>query len=392
MRDENKLLSVNRFITGLFVSSFIFSIYNRTFSLFGDVRYIVIIFLLFNIFTIIIDREKKGSWKVSGSFIFLAFLFFSLFLLDQISWLVSDLPKNKAVYTDVVILYAYHFLAALVFIINRHNMNKSFVINSILFSSVFLSFSCFYQALIGDLPFVSENSSPEVFKDNLSILGVRPGGYSHDPNYTSLLMVFSLYVLSKKDNGVFGFILTFVFLFTLFISGSKTVLLILAILIVRYSFIRLKITLLFNLFSVLLCSFGLAAIFSLFEQLSTFSQRLTMWKLAIEQFFITPFLGAGITGVRSALSLEMRYVQPHNGWLALFVDHGALLGGVIMGIIYYMAITVKDRLTRYLLVVYIFLSFTNEMWVYPYWILFFVIAPLIMMKPTIHERKYVTKY
>ncbi|WP_462169295.1 O-antigen ligase family protein [Pseudoalteromonas lipolytica] len=391
MFNENKTLNLNKFTTGMFFFIFVFSIYNRTFSILGDIRYIVIVFMLINAFSMVLERIKKSFWKVHSYFFFFLVLFIFILILDKISWLLSGLPKNDDVYQDVIILYSYHFLASLVIIINKNALSKKIIFNSVIFSSLFLSFSCFYQVFIGVLPFVSDNASGEAFKDSLSILGVRPAGYAHDPNYTSLLMVFTLYILFQKGRSFLTYLFFSLSIATLLVSGSKTVLLILIVLIIRYIFARLKWTLFFNIFSIVFCLFGLAAIFSLFEQLSTFSQRLVMWKIALEQFITTPFLGAGITGVRSALSLEMRYVQPHNGWLALLVDHGVILGGVIIGAIFYMALTMKDRATRYLLTVYIFLSFTNEMWVYPYWILFFIIAPIIIIRPNIQEAKYAAK-
>ncbi len=95
-----------------------------------------------------------------------------------------------------------------------------------------------------------------------------------------------------------------------------------------------------------------------------------MWNLAINGFYDSPFLGQGITGVRSLLAQDMRYVQPHNGWLALLVDHGLIVSSIIASCILALIFKAKTRGVRYLIVIFCFLSISNEMWVYPYWVLF----------------------
>ncbi|BDF95581.1 O-antigen ligase family protein [Pseudoalteromonas sp. KAN5] len=364
---------LNRLLSTIFISVLVFSIYNRTFSFGFDIRFIVFPIFLSSLILAFLVKAKFNNWMIPSRAILLI-LFFALILAqNQLAWFFSDLDKNVTVYKNVVILYSYNFMIAFYLFLNKKYLNNKVLIYAVLYSSLFLSFSCLYQAVTGDLPFVSAGSSGEAFQDELSLLGVRPSGYAHDPNYTSLLMVFTIYVIVNIKKTILNRVLLLVCLITLFASGSKTVLLISSFLLIRLLFIKLKVRVLFNVGVVFLLLFGAAVAFSLFEQLATFTQRLVMWRLALDGFYEKPFLGYGITGVRSVLDLSMRYVQPHNGWLALLVDHGVLIFFIIIFGFSYMLINTQKRADRYLIIIFCFLSISNEMWVYPYWILFFVV-------------------
>lgn len=369
---KNKF-GLNRSLSAIFISILIFSIYNRTFSLGFDIRFLVFPFFISSLILAVLVKIKFGDWIVPTRAILLTSLLALIVIQDQIAWQFSALDKNSTVYKNVIILYVYNFLIAIYFLLNKKYLNDKVLINSVLLSSFFLSLSCLYQAITGDLPFVSIGSSGEAFEDKLSLLGVRPSGYAHDPNYTSLLMVFSIYIIVNIKKTIFNRALLLVCLLTLFASGSKTVLLISALLLVRLMFIKLKIKVIFNIGFIAFIFFGVVIALSLFEQLSTFSQRLVMWRLALDGFYERPVLGYGITGVRSLLELSMRYVQPHNGWLAILVDHGVVLFTVIISGFTYMLFNTKKRANRYLIIIFCFLSISNEMWVYPYWILFLVV-------------------
>ncbi|MAC85188.1 MAG: hypothetical protein CL624_13745 [Arcobacter sp.] len=364
---------LNRSLSAIFISILVFSIYNRTFSLGFDIRFIVFPIFISSLILAVLVKVKFGDWIVPTRAILLTSLLALIVIQDQIAWQLSALDKNTNVYKNVIILYVYNFLIAIYFLLNKKYLNDKILINSVLLSSFFLSLSCLYQAITGNLPFVSIGSSGEAFEDKLSLLGVRPSGYAHDPNYTSLLMVFSIYIIVNIKKTIINRALLLVCLLTLFASGSKTVLLISALLLVRLMFIKLKIKVIFNIGFIAFIFFGAVIAFSLFEQLSTFSQRLVMWRLALDGFYERPVLGYGITGVRSLLELSMRYVQPHNGWLAILVDHGVVLFTVIISGFTYMLFNTKKRANRYLIIIFCFLSISNEMWVYPYWILFLVV-------------------
>ncbi|MBH0060059.1 O-antigen ligase family protein [Pseudoalteromonas sp. NZS71] len=369
---KNKL-GLNRSLSAIFISILIFSIYNRTFSLGFDIRFLVFPFFISSLIIALLVKVKFGDWVVPTRAVLLTLLLTLIVIQDQIAWQFSDIDKNTTVYKNVIILYIYNFLIAIYFLLNKKYLNDKVLINSVLLSSFFLSLSCLYQAMTGDLPFVSIGSSGEAFEDKLSLLGVRPSGYAHDPNYTSLLMVFSIYIIVNIKKTIFNRALLLVCLLTLFASGSKTVLLISALLLVRLMFIKLKIKVIFNIGFIAFILFGAVIAFSLFEHLSTFSQRLVMWRLALDGFYERPVLGYGITGVRSLLELSMRYVQPHNGWLAILVDHGIVLFTLIISGFTYMLFNTQKRANRYLIIIFCFLSISNEMWVYPYWILFLVV-------------------
>ncbi|TMO79719.1 hypothetical protein CWC16_11175 [Pseudoalteromonas sp. S3776] len=369
---KNKF-GLNRSLSAIFISILIFSIYNRTFSLGFDIRFLVFPFFISSLILAVLVKVKLGDWIVPTRAILLTSLLALIVIQDQIAWQLSALDKNTTVYKNVIILYVYNFLIAIYFLLNKKYLNDKILINSVLLSSFFLSLSCLYQVITGNLPFVSIGSSGEAFEDKLSLLGVRPSGYAHDPNYTSLLMVFSIYIIVNIKKTIINRALLLVCLLTLFASGSKTVLLISAFLLVRLMFIKLKIKVIFNIGFIAFIFFGAVIAFSLFEQLSTFSQRLVMWRLALDGFYERPVLGYGITGVRSLLELSMRYVQPHNGWLAILVDHGVVLFTVIISGFTYMLFNTKKRANRYLIIIFCFLSISNEMWVYPYWILFLVV-------------------
>ncbi|WP_125717050.1 O-antigen ligase family protein [Pseudoalteromonas rubra] len=364
-------VKLNQFISALFIVLAVFSIYNRTFSLGFDIRFIVLPVLILGFFVAFIVKVKNDNYFLPLTALIAFLLLVIIIIQDQLAWLNSDLSKNNSVYKNVLILYCYNFLMVLYLFLNRDYLDNKVFLNSLIFSSLFLSFSSIYQVLVGDLPFVSAGSTGEAFQDELSILGVRPAGYAHDPNYTSLLMVFSIYVVSKtRPKNLFTIICLSLFAFTLFASGSKTVMMICFLLLIRIAFIKLKLRVLFNVGFIVVLLFGLLTVLSFFEQLSTFSQRLTMWNLAINGFYDSPFLGQGITGVRSLLAQDMRYVQPHNGWLALLVDHGLIVSSIIASCILALIFKAKTRGVRYLIVIFCFLSISNEMWVYPYWVLF----------------------
>ncbi|MDK1289588.1 O-antigen ligase family protein [Pseudoalteromonas umbrosa] len=366
-------IKLNQLFSSLLLVLLVFSIYNRTFSLGFDIRFIVLPILFIGLSLTCILKLKYKDYFIPSVILIVIMLLTLIVVQDQLAWLNSDLSKNNSVYKNVLILYFYNFLIVIYLILNKNNFSEKLFKNSIVFSSLFLAFSCLYQAVVGDLPLVSASSTGEVFEDKISILGVRPAGYAHDPNYTSLLMVFSIYVVSKFENKtLLHYSYLFLFIFILLASGSKTVMMICLLLLVRLVFIKLRIKLLFNVGFIFISAFGLLILLSLLEQLSTFSQRLTMWNLAINGFYETPLLGQGITGVRSLLALDMRYVQPHNGWLALLVDHGIFVFSIIVAFILTLIFKAQTRGFRYLIVIFCFLSISNEMWVYPYWVLFLV--------------------
>lgn len=371
--DRANKLGLNRLLSAVFISVLIFSIYNRTFSFGFDIRFIVFPIFISTLILAFLVKVKFKDWLIPSRAILLTLLFTLIIAQDQIAWFFSDLDKNISVYKNVIILYVYNFLIAFYLFLNKKYLNDKVLIYSVLFSSLFLSFSCLYQALYGDLPFVSVGSSGEAFQDELSLLGVRPSGYAHDPNYTSLLMVFTIYIIVNIKKTILNRALLLVCLVTLFASGSKTVLLISGFLLIRLVFIKLKIKVVFNIGVVSFVLFGAVIAFSFFEHLTTFAQRLVMWRLALDGFYERPILGYGITGVRSLLELSMRYVQPHNGWLALLVDHGVVLFTLIIYGFTYMLFNTQRRADRYLIIIFCFLSISNEMWVYPYWILFLVV-------------------
>lgn len=371
--EKNNNLGLNRLFSAIFTIVLIFSIYNRTFSFGFDTRFIVFPILLSSLTLAFLVKVKYNDCLIPSSALLLVLLFVFIITQDQIAWFYSALDKNLSVYKNVVILYFYNFLIAFYLILNKKYFNDKVLIYSVFFSSLFLSASCLYQAITGDLPFVSMSSSGAAFQDELSLLGVRPSGYAHDPNYTSLLMVFTIYVLLNIKKTLLNRFFLLICLLTLFASGSKTVLLIISFLLLRLASIKLNIKVIFNLALIAFILLGAALAISLFEQLSTFTQRLVMWRLALDGFYEKPLLGYGITGVRSLLDISMRYVQPHNGWLALLVDHGALLFTLIIIGFTYMLLNTNRRADRYLIIVFCFLSISNEMWVYPYWILFLVI-------------------
>lgn len=364
-------IKLNQLFCSLLLVLLVFSIYNRTFSLGFDFRFIVLPILFIGLSLTCILKLKEKDYYIPIAVLSVLSLLILIFVQDQLAWLSSDLPKNNSVYKNVLVLYFYNFLIVFYLLLNKENFNQRVFINTLIFSSVFLALSCIYQLLFGDLPLVSASSTGEIFEDKISLLGVRPAGYAHDPNYTSLLMVFSIYAVYKLENkSLFHYMCLLLFAFTLFASGSKTVMMICFLLLTRLVFIKLKIKVLFNVGFIFVSTFGLLILLSLFEQLSTFSQRLTMWNLAINGFYDSPLIGQGITGVRSLLSLDMRYVQPHNGWLALLVDHGIFVFSVIVAFIITLMFKASTRGFRYLIVVFCFLSISNEMWVYPYWVLF----------------------
>ncbi|WP_297337038.1 O-antigen ligase family protein [Algoriphagus sp.] len=289
----------------------------------------------------------------------------------------NPFEAKQDIFLSSVILYLYNFIAVIVFALYWERIDQKwikyfFLISGfILWSSLVLQFLGFEQ-----LPFQGEIKGG--MEEEESVLGVRFGGYAQDQNYATFGMVIWGMMSMIFFKNMLKQIVVFLAATGIIISFSKTIILVLIFLFFYYLFSKVKLHFVYVAAIILSVSILMVSIFDVLMSLSTVYNRFLMWRAAFEGFIENPILGSGITSVRSNyLYRGGWYVQPHNSYIALLFDNG-IISFVLYLVILVRSFRIENRLYRYLIMIFIAFSFSQELFVfqYPYSIL--GVIPIIL--------------
>jgi O-antigen ligase len=372
-------------------SLYIFLLFNREFVPLIDLRFIILpIFLLLFLYKLIVVLKYKSivSFGSKKYILYFATFIFIIFL-TNIKWLFNYFEPRYEIFTNVIILYIYNFLAISIFALYWKRLDLKLIKIVFFISGVVLLSSIIAQYLgIENLPL--SGTIRQMKKFEISVVGTRLGGYAEDPNYASFSMMIwflvSLILYSSRLVIILVFFMAFV---GIIFSFSKTI--ILALFIVLSFFIAKRIKLLIPytilFFTVMISS--ILYLYELFETLSTMSIRFRMWDAAMKLFLESPIIGSGITSVRSNFYyVEGWYVQPHSSYFTLLADNG-IFAFILYVLFIFLAFNLKDNRYKLLVGLLFFFSATYELFVfqYPYFVLG-ILPILVLLK---QNRIYTTK-
>lgn len=352
---------------------YIFLLFNREFVPFIDLRYVNFLFFIVLILNKLIYLIKYKSLTITGkkSSIWLFFFLVILVFASNIGWFGNPYKPDSPVLKSVIVLYLYNILAIVVFSLywQRYNIQlfKYFFLVSgfVLFLSLVMQFVGFES-----LPFQGQVKSG--MEEEEAVFGLRYGGYAQDQNYATIGMViwiFTIFLFFKKS--LFRLLVLAAGILGILLSFSKTIILIVFLLLFYFIAKYFRLHLVYVLTLMIVGGLLFVSIFDLLMSLPTISTRFLMWKSALLEFSGSPIFGNGISSVRSNFLYRGGwYVQPHNSFIAILVDHGLLGFGFYVTLIAF-AFKTESLLYKYLLVVFVVFSFTQELFVfqYPYFVL-----------------------
>ncbi len=373
---------------------FIFNLFNREFTVFVDLRIFIclfeVVFLLLKATQVAFNRNLLLATSKINLFIY--FVLIIAVCISNITWLNSPLIMDKDTFFNLIILYIYNLMSVAFFTLFFKELSLNIFLKSVHFSAFFLLLSMI-AALCGiDIYFFSNEDVRAVHEGAvLSPFGVRVAGYSEDANYATLCMMiwgYTSYALPgiKRTK----LLVLFCAILGVLLSFSKTVILGLVVSYVFYFLIVSR-----AIYFVFPAVFGLIVIsipfiLDLMSLLQTMSTRFVMWSVAFEAFLNNPIFGWGISAVRSNFLFQgYWYVQPHNTFLAIAVDHGIIVLSIF---VYLLVHRFKEDNASYrlLLSVLIFLMCTSDLLPFPYIVFIIVLLP-IMLKTDVGNNKNVMR-
>lgn len=317
-----------------------------------------------------ITGTKSSIWV----FVLLVLLVFA----SNIGWLRNPYNPDSSVMVSVIVLYLYNILAVVIFSLYWQRYDARLFKYFFLISGAVLFLSLVMQFIgFESLPFQGQVKSG--MEEEEAVFGLRYGGYAQDQNYATIGMViwiFTVFLFFKKS--LFRLLVLAAGILGILLSFSKTIILIVFLLIFYYLAKYLRLHQVYVLTLMVVGSVLFVSIFDLLMSLPTISTRFLMWKSALLEFSGSPIFGNGVSSVRSNFLYRGGwYVQPHNSFIAILVDQGLLGFGFYVTLIVF-AFRTESLLYKYLLVVFVVFSFTQELFVfqYPYFVI--GILPMII--------------
>lgn len=359
---------------------FIFDVFNRTFIMFIDTRYILFFLYIMLFFIKLLQLLKYKHINIFGTrkSIFLILVFFSLIFISNLMWFVNPYKPNLEILFNAVILYIFYIFSFFIFILYWPYIKIKNISKYVLFSGIILWLSMFIELLGFKLPFCIESYKGVA---EISFFGIRVGGYAQDPNYASLLMLIWFFILNFL--GIKGIKKLIVFILSIIgflMSFSKTLILAYFFLFTLYIAKKLRLLVAYITFILFLSFFIGYYFYELLNTLSTMSQRFSFWKAALSDVFSSPFFGHGITSVRSHFEyIGGWYVQPHNSFVAMIYDNGIIALFIYLIIYYKLLKYIKDINYFFIIGLLFFLSFTQELFVFPFPYFILGVLPIIFL-------------
>lgn len=362
--------------------------FNREFNPLIDLRFFIIglsILLLINKFIFFI-KNRKAILNLSKFKLFTFFTFVLLIIFSNAMWLSNDLNINTEIFTKLSILYLYNLTVILILILYKNEYDYKKLLNFIVFSGLFLFLSMLLSFYMIDIYFFisGEEEKARAFsidEEGLSPFGIRVGGYAEDANYGTLSMIFLYYSVKAISNNkpliIFIGLVSFI---GILLSFSKTIIISLVIFYIFYYAKKMKLLPLLIPLILIGMIFLVNIAFQYLTLLQTMSTRFVMWEQAFKLFLKSPFIGNGISSVRSNFfDSGFWYVQPHNNYMAIVADHGII---VLLIYIIFVISKYKNSEINYkaILTVFIFESITSDLWPFPYPVYVLFLMPILISK------------
>jgi hypothetical protein len=371
---------------------YIFLLFNRVFVPFIDLRMILLpmFFYLIVYKILVLIKNKEITFFATKNIFLILLLFLFLVIISNFKWFFNDYSPNEEVFINALILYTYNFLAIIVFSLYWKSINTKLFGYFFLISGGILWLSLIAQYLgMENLPFASE-AVRGGFEEEFSLIGIRFGGYAEDQNYATLGMIFWFILTSIfLEKRILSFIVLILSFVGVMISFSKTILLGAIFILLLFTAKKIKMLLPFIVISVFVLVFSAFYLYELLSTLSTMSTRFVMWEIAFNGFLDNPLLGSGNTSVRSNFLNEgYWYVQPHNSFLAMLHDNGIFI--LVLYILFFLkSFNVINLKYKFIVLIILFLSFTQELFVfqYPYFALGILPIIVLLKQNNIHTTK-----
>ena len=380
-----------KYICYIFVSLFLFSMFNRELAIFGlDLRIFVGLFGIVLAITNLINKRKLALGKIEP----LLTSFFALTIVSNIAWLWNGLDMNYEAFSVVFVACVYNFFVFLLISSNRDIIRWSVVGKIILVSAVVLLASMLASYFGIDLRQFG-SAYPGGYIDKLApslINDTRYGGYAQDPNYATLLLIVAMavvvYNFARNKNSWVLLFLPFA-IFGVLLSASKAMLIMapiaLSILIIKNR--RISQIIKMTILGAMILATLVLAIFNIkVGDIQTINTRVSLWHSAIDSFWKSPVIGSGATAARSSAAVEKWYVQPHSSVIQTVVDFG------IVGLILITLLLRRNLLSRNKLVVFLTLVFlahfaTHETIYQSYFVFLIALLPLFLKSDTRRSRQ-----
>lgn len=347
IRFSNGIISVIK-TYNIFLVLFVFTTFNREFRLFGlDPRFLLVTLgIVLLIVYAVKSRSKDNVCEQRKKFSFQdLFIFYSLILISNLSWLWSPLEINQPQFVNLVILNTSNAIFAAVFILYRSKCNPQKVIKYSLISLTILSISIFWVYFGLELPSLLHESGAKTLSEGSSFVNlfgqnVRSAGFAEDANFASLFSVvgFALCFAYWKKGQLIQIFMAGVFILTFALAFSRTILIgfLIALLILL---VRRLTTKSWKMWSyVIAICFAFVGLYlmshlSILRELDSTLTRFIMWDIAYDLFLHNPLIGGGISSVRSAIDFVYSgqwYVQCHSAFWQMLSENGIFALGVIV--------------------------------------------------------------
>lgn len=341
-------------LLNFYVILFIFTMFNREFLLFGlDLRFIQLPLGMIICLVGLLSKQYKSTIQKNDTIGKSLLVFYVFAIISNISWLWNGLEPKSQKFINEIVLLLNVFISVSVFYFNKTLLNSRIIYNTAIISCLILSASIFLvhqgfelQDISGspkvEYIYRSTSSTPHI---NLFGEDFRCAGYASDPNYATVLLLIAIVcTIYSKHRKYIKAILISIFLISIGLSFSKTIILSAIPCIICTWFCRctkistVKKVKLNRIIIVFLLS--LVIVTPLITPLAnivpgTISTRLSMWRVASSVFTSNPILGGGITSFRSAFAINHWYVQAHSTYWQVLSELG------LIGIILYYRIILK---------------------------------------------------
>lgn len=347
------------------------------------------------LFSLLSNLDKHYSFEqLNKAKYIVLFLFFALVFISNFSWLTNNLELNQSVFISANILYFFNILAITILFLNWKKINVKLTYYYIAFSS-FVLLTSMALAFWGFNIYGNSSDAPRaLIEDELSIFGVRVGGYAEDANYASLyLILWLLSTLYFHQNKHLKIITILLFIFGYALSLSKTLLMallfigLLRILNRKYLY---KVTAALVPIAIFLFPIILILFKSINIGLSTLSQRLDMWYSGINLFFQNPLFGSGVTSFRSFFDIEQWYVQSHSTFITILSENGIIAYLLFMVLVIVTFNNLTSELDWFSIILFLSISFTTDTLPFPFIILFVFLIPYMSRKQCLDKQKSLT--
>lgn len=364
----------------VFAFIYLFSAVNREFLLFGiDLRYVNmclgIMLILWAGIVRALNRDERIPLSAGGK---LMLLFYACVVVSNLGWQFSDVYFNEQLYWNLIILNGYNLVAFLVFALWMNQLDKKFVLGSLLVACFVLSISVFAAYAGVELPafFISDSvriSSTGGSFRNLFGQEIRAAGFAEDANYATLSFIAGAVSahLFWRNGVLWKYSFLGLMAVGVALAFSRTIIIgsMVAFAVVLASrYFRSQV-----FFGAVVMGVSLSAVVALTLMqpdglIDTLQTRLTLWGMAAQLFQDYPILGGGVGSARCFISMQYGlswFVQCHSTWWQCLSECG-LASTFVLGMLFLRNMSAGSKSMRFLVIVFFAMSLTFEV-VYLQW-------------------------